>query len=393
MKLVKWFQSLGAEKATETQPDEEMVFYDAQRAQAEDVAKDIADSIDQIRKRADAWGKGALAFGSTGLTALGIGKLTDYAPDGHWSAAWIIIFGCALAVACLVFVATRLTKVSTPIVMNTRVSLMPELKRCNAGPKSERQIVEEIYKRSAKLNGASSFHAYAVAATLIEATYTRLSDRSETPEIALAKRNFDKFANAVIVGIGGVDYLLGDVERTRQSSKNAVGTAKNYIRFALENRELAEAKAELVRSEVAAVAASAQLAVVRQRMVNATGSPLTSAALVIVPVAIIAALVLANAAQSFDDTDQEKLQTGKACIDIAATMKDKGLQGTVPDPCTWISLPAAAAPNTDVLTEQSARADAIGAALDNYRGCLASSDQPATECAPIMDLLVKYGQS
>lgn len=147
-----------------------------------------------------------------------------------------------------------------------------------------------------------------------------------------------------------------------------------------------------MRSEVAAVAARAQAAVVRQRMVNATSSLRTGAALVAIPALIIGALVLANAAQSINNTAQEKVQTGKTCVDIAATMKDKGLQGSIPDPCTWISVIAAEGPRTDVSTEQTVRADAIEAALDNYRGCLAVSDQPATECAPIMAMLVRYGQ-
>lgn len=134
MKLVEWFESRCQESSPDERADPRVVFYETQRDRAEAVAKDAEAKIDQIRKRADAWGRGALALGYTGLTALGIGKLTDSVPDGHWSAAWIIVAGCVLAVTSLVFVASRLTKVSTPIVMNTRVSLMPELKRCGGGP-------------------------------------------------------------------------------------------------------------------------------------------------------------------------------------------------------------------------------------------------------------------
>ncbi|MCG5434417.1 hypothetical protein LV457_19270 [Mycobacterium sp. MYCO198283] len=322
--------SAPADVVDDDRSDWRIAFYESQRARADDIAKDEDAAVENIRKRADNWGKGALAVGSTALTAVSIGKLSDYVPDGHWLAASIVIGGLTVAVLCLIFVATRLTKVSTPIVMKTDISTMDDFtagSRLRAAQrKRERKTVDDIYTRSARLNGKSSLHEYAVVATVIEATFTRLIDGSYAVAPLEPADRLKKFQQAVLSGFGE-KYLP-----TPQPppSGDAMAGYHNLITFALKHRDLAEARAELVRAEVRAVMARASTAVVRQRMVRATTSLTTCAALFAIPAAVIVALLLAQTAQSPHEQTEQLRTDQQSCVEIASAITEHGLPYRVP---------------------------------------------------------------
>ncbi|MGE0218761.1 hypothetical protein [Mycolicibacterium sp.] len=345
--------------------------FEAQRLAADASTARFETTIDQIRKRSDAWGKGALAVGTAVVSALGIGKIDDLWPQGNGWAVLAVVAGFALSIVGVITVGMRLSKVGNPIVMKTDPDAILGLSRTGnntgrtagerlaaapagtwrarwiTGPvrviwlwfgrlrdtPSEYANVAAIYERFAKLNGlkdGDDLLRFADPAFVIEATLVHLD---ENPTITAP------VDDGTAAGIRA--HITANVALAGTWTPEALDA---LITYTATHRELARDRAAMIRAELRQVMTNALAAVVSRRMVYATTGKMTRLALVLIPAGIFAALLAANY-----------------------------LEAETPPPPT----PPA--------TVTEARAELIVQAAEDYRACLGT--HAADQCRPLLETL------
>jgi len=119
------------------------------------------DLADKIRGRVDALGKTFGALATTGATAIGLAKIGDLFPlpagDAYETWAYVAIGGFAVGVLAVIYLATRLSKVSRPLYVRADLDGMERDDEIS-GP--ERGRIEPLFDRTARLNGAQSLMGY-----------------------------------------------------------------------------------------------------------------------------------------------------------------------------------------------------------------------------------------
>lgn len=119
------------------------------------------DIADKLRGRVDTLGKTFGALATTGATAIGLAKIGDLFPlpkgDDYKAWAYAAIGGFALGALAVVYLATRLSKVSRPLYVRSDVEGMERDREISG---KERRRIEPLFERTARLNGAQSLVGY-----------------------------------------------------------------------------------------------------------------------------------------------------------------------------------------------------------------------------------------
>ncbi|WP_370333151.1 hypothetical protein [Mycolicibacterium hippocampi] len=360
-------------------PDARTTFYESQRAAAEASIARLESSIDGIRKRADLWGKGALAVGSALITALGIGKLDSLLAETNAAAIGIAIAGFAIAILSVIVIGMRLSKVGNPIVMTTDPESILGLSRIgNNSGKTAKERLSDRAKNHPRLNEVNG--------SLPERLWILLAGLRDAPsEVAMVTAIYDRFAqlnglrgdqgirhffDEAVVIEGTLNFLSEHPDLGKPEELDAAEIAqliedictqladdvhtptmaeaspdKNVewitatVRYALLNQQLALAHAALIRTEVRQVMLQAAGSVVTRRIVTATTGMATRCALLLIPLGLFAAVLAPQ---------------------LAPTMKR--------DPPDPVSL---------------SRAELISGATAQYERCLRT--RTATTCQPLLD--------
>lgn len=126
-----------------------------------------------ILKRTDVAAKTLATLGTTGLTAIGIAKVSDIFPlGGSDRAFWVgmVIGGFLLMGGAFFLFLSRLWHAQEPIVMGTDTGQIAELTG------RERPIVDKIYARVASINGVEDMRAYEARGLRLSAVAKRTGD-------------------------------------------------------------------------------------------------------------------------------------------------------------------------------------------------------------------------
>lgn len=139
---------------------------------------ELRDFIDRMRGRVDVTGKLLGAIGTTAATTFGIAKLGDVlpAPAGDWWIAVLAIAGLLCGIAGVLLVATRLSRVSRPLLMRADLDAMQADGELSG---REKALVRPLYERTARLNGTRTLSAYAWRAGSCRRVAERTADPAE----------------------------------------------------------------------------------------------------------------------------------------------------------------------------------------------------------------------
>jgi hypothetical protein len=306
---------------------EVLAFLQSQRKLAEQAADHELQQVENSRKRTDMWGKGVLGLGTALLTALGIGKLSDFLPQEGIGNQIIATAGLIAAIIAIGIIGVRLSRVSVPIVMRANEN---EMARGENNPEGvderELKIVAQVYDRFATLNGCRSVTQYAAVANIIESTLTELADKGKSPWDTDAATEADS-----------ITEVLRKRLRNNVDAQDPPSTApteemiRTYVTYTLQHPELAPAKAAMVRSELRYVMTNALAEVVRRRAVNATADKLSWAILAVVPIGVALAVGMTFYAGTEDANRLNDWQDAKTCVDVAASINKGGLTIKPPD--------------------------------------------------------------
>lgn len=349
-------------------------FYTSQTELASKLTKSFEDAITKDRSRAELWGKGALAVGSAVLTGLGIGKLSDFMPDGDACAYWIVAVCFAVAILGVVTVGVRLSRVGRAVVMRTRSREIEDV------DSDDKKAVDVIYKRFCRLNGVGSVTEFVAPATVIVAAFTALmmegiekgqiDNLRKTNNLALLRIK----ARIIRDLINGTSISVSENEEEFDRGANSlrVSLIRKYVAYTIDHPDLAEKRASLIRAEAQYVMSNAAKAVVRRRSVLAISGWQSFMALVAVPAGILAAFLVAGYSNTSEE-DQDVLRADqKACADMAGTLKETGYK--LPSDCRLAEVSGGSG-GGDVTPDpaQKAFASMINAATVEYQDCVAKT--------------------
>ena len=217
-------------------------FYTSQTELASKLTKSFEDAITKDRSRAELWGKGALAVGSAVLTGLGIGKLSDFMPDGDACAYWIVAVCFAVAILGVVTVGVRLSRVGRAVVMRTRSREIEDV------DSDDKKAVDVIYKRFCRLNGVGSVTEFVAPATVIVAAFTALmmegiekgqiDNLRKTNNLALLRIK----ARIIRDLINGTSISVSENEEEFDRGANSlrVSLIRKYVAYTIDHPDLAE---------------------------------------------------------------------------------------------------------------------------------------------------------
>jgi hypothetical protein len=306
---------------------EVLAFLQSQRKLAEQAADHELQQVENNRKRTDMWGKGVLGLGTALLTALGIGKLSDFLPQEGIGNQIMATAGLIAAIIAIGIIGVRLSRVSVPIVMRANEN---EMTRGENNPEGvdgrELKIVSQVYARFVTLNGCRSVAQYAAVATIIESTLTELADKGKSPGDADAAAEADSITDVLR------KRLRHSVDAQDPSSTAPTEEMiRTYVTYTLQHPELALAKAAVVRSELRYVMTNALAEVVRRRAVNATADKLSWVILAVVPIGVALAVGMTFYAGTKDANRLSDWQDAKTCVDVAASINKGGLTIKPPD--------------------------------------------------------------
>jgi hypothetical protein len=181
---------------------------------ATDQAQRFRESSDRIRERTDLAAKSLGGLALTGLTAIGIAKITDVFPLPPDTWMWLIpLFGgfllMAFAVAIFMY---RLWNVAQKIVLRPDPEQMTDV--TDKGQKAE---LRKIYSEFAELNDVPSLRAYVARAH----RWQRIAD-SLTPNAALAQTLRDR-AQLALAEVLATETRAGMILARRRASEAIKG--------------------------------------------------------------------------------------------------------------------------------------------------------------------------
>lgn len=181
---------------------------------------------ERIRARVDRNAKLLGSLGTIAVTAVGLAKVSDLFPLSSTmdSRIWfgLAVLGFVLAVAAVLYVATRLSKVGEPIVMR---SDLDEVCVENQLSRKERERVASSYKRTADLNRMDSLAAYEAAQHRLQ----RIARRTDDP-VAKAEREAE--AAAIDTDLG-VTFAGAWVDLLRRRAARAVRGGGAWVAYAV----------------------------------------------------------------------------------------------------------------------------------------------------------------
>ena len=300
-----------------------LAFLEAQRKTAEDAIAQNLEGVVRSRKRADSWGKGVVSVSTTLLAVLGIGKLTDFLPQSGTEYQIGATVALVIALGAVMFVGLRLSRVSLPIVMRADVDDMKKDRETNPDGlgKKELALVRQVYQRFAALNGVDSVADFALVATVIERTFTILTDHGKNPQDIKAD------ARPQVI-----DDITEKICRPTRSTSTAPDPqiTRTYVEYSIEHPDLARAKAALVRTELRFVMTNALADLTDRRSVNATADRIARATLALVPVGVLAAAVLTYFGNINNLSRTEQWQDAKTCLEVLTAVKQNALE--IPSP-------------------------------------------------------------
>jgi hypothetical protein len=179
---------------------------------------------ERIRARVDRNAKLLGSLGTIAVTAVGLAKISDLFPLSSTteSRIWfgLAVFGFVLAVAAVLYVATRLSKVGEPIVMR---SDLDEVCVENKLSRKERARVASSFKRTADLNRVDSLAAYEAAQHRLR----RIARRTDDPA---AKAGLEADAAAIATDLG-VTFAGAWVDLLRRRAARAVRGAGAWVAY------------------------------------------------------------------------------------------------------------------------------------------------------------------
>ena len=180
---------------------------------------------ERIRARVDRNAKLLGSLGTIAVTAVGLAKISDLFPLSSTTAAriWfgLAVFGFVLAVAAVLYVATRLSKVGEPIVMR---SDLDEVSAENKLSRKERERVASSFERTANLNRVDSLAAYEAAQHRLR----RIARRTDDPA---AKAELEADAAAIATDLS-VTFAGAWVDLLRRRAARAVRGAGAWVAYA-----------------------------------------------------------------------------------------------------------------------------------------------------------------
>jgi hypothetical protein len=312
-----------------------LAFLDSQTKLAQDGASQNLAQVERSRKRTDLWGKGVLAVGTALLTALGIGKLADFLPQDGAINQILATLGLVVALAAVMIVGLRLSRVSLPIALRPNEDAMKKAttfwrrKSQDGLSRRELDIVGRVYDRFTSQNGIrGSLAQYAAIAMVIESAFTILADEGKSPtdiDPSEIKERTDAIADELDSRLrdGASDDLARAVP-----SRAAIGT---YVEYAMKHPDLARAKAALVRAELRWVMTNALADIVGRRAVNATTDWFSLVILALVPIGVVASVAITYFGNANDANRLQDWQDSKTCVEVARSLKDAGLTLTPPE--------------------------------------------------------------
>lgn len=367
-------------------------FYTSQTELANKLTKSFEDAITKDRSRAELWGKGALAVGSAVLTGLGIGKLSDFMPDGDAGAYWAVAACFAVAILGVVTVGVRLSRVGRAVVMRARSSEIEDV------DPEDIKVVNVIYQRFCRLNGVRSVAEFLAPATVIEATFSALMmEGIEKGELENLRKTNDanllRIKSVLIEGlIRGTSISVSDdaINFDREANSLRVRLIRKYVAYAIDHPVLAEKKASLIRAEAQYVMSNAAKAVVRRRSVLAISGWQSFVALVAVPTGILAAFLVASYSNTSEENQDVLRADQKACADMAGTLKGTGYK--LPADCRLAEVSGGSG-GGDVTPDpaQKAFASMINAATVEYQDCVAKTKpEDFSRCQQIVTDLNRF---
>jgi hypothetical protein len=291
---------------------------------ATEQAQRFREASDKLRERSDTAAKGLAALGTAGLTAVGIAKFSDIYPfpPGEWEAVVAVVAGFIAMVVALVAFTLRLWDANRPLVTRIRATEMSD-------DDEERDEIQAIYERLARLNGVDTLAGYEARGHRLE----RIADRT------------------------------GNDQRAARLRK----------------------RADQIRAEILATQARAALVVIRQRVNGALkGGGAASFALLFAG----GLLAFGFGADRLDSERSARVAAYKACAD-AMTAKVRAQK--LPSICDDVTQSTADETPT-VEQTRAQRMEALSAAHSACVDTAVEEEQPASMCDGIREQLVSVAR-
>jgi hypothetical protein len=120
--------------------------------------EDVRDLADQLRGRVDIFGKALGGVATVGVTAVGLAKIGDLFPvEGQWWWFGLAIAGFVSGAVAVVWIVTRLTKVSRPIYVRTDLDAMRAAREIDD---DEHGLITPLFTETARLAGYKNLETY-----------------------------------------------------------------------------------------------------------------------------------------------------------------------------------------------------------------------------------------
>lgn len=184
---------------------------------------ELRDMADRLRGRVDLTGRLLAVLGTTAAAAVGLNRIGDLYPN-NGTTPWVVaaVAGIVLATLGILWVATRLTKVSRPLLLRADLDAMvrdKEIGRC------ERKLIRPLYERAARDAGAASLATVELRLATLERLVRRTADLEQ-------RRRLTRMAEEIRADLDLV-YGRALVIVVRRRAAKAVTGARSWAAYLL----------------------------------------------------------------------------------------------------------------------------------------------------------------
>jgi hypothetical protein len=160
---------------------------------ASEQATRLSAALEKVRGRTDLTAKGLATVGTAAVTAIGYTKFADVFPyDGNqWLALVGLGAGALLMVVAVIVAVTRFSGAGETVITTPDIDETVELNECD---NDERKLVERVYERTARLNGARSLRAYQLRGH----RFDRLAEWADDPTAANLRARAERIGAEVV---------------------------------------------------------------------------------------------------------------------------------------------------------------------------------------------------
>ncbi len=163
---------------------------------ASDQAGRYREAMEKIRLRTDYTSKGLATVGTAAIAGIGYAKLTDVFPWAGWSLAIAALaIGVVLMIAAVLFLVSRFSAASESIF--TSSDPVETFKQNGIEDPAEEDLIETVYNKTAKPNGADSLRAYEDQARKLEKDADDCKDDEDGKKAGALRARADKILNEI----------------------------------------------------------------------------------------------------------------------------------------------------------------------------------------------------